>query len=46
MISIYIYIIYDKNIYMYIYICVCDIYINFFKAHITQRQVLYITVTP
>ena len=44
MISLYIYIIYDK--YTYVYICVCDIYINIFKAHITQRQILYITVAP
>ena len=42
------YIIYNKYIFVYIYtyICVCvcvcvfDIYVNFFKAHITQRQIM------
>ena len=45
---IYMYIIYDKYIHVYIYMCVCvyDIYIKFFKVHITQRQILYITVPP
>ena len=42
------YIMYNKYIYMYlcvsvcvcVCVCVCDIYINCFKAHITQRQIM------